>query len=119
MNRHQRRAEMTRFRRELSGGLLSYLVDATDPRLAGQRLLSGAIAYWSANIGPRRPKCFACRTPFADAAEAGAFLLVKPSCSATSCSVSGLCRACWRDLSDAEIEAAAARALKPVAPSGL
>jgi hypothetical protein len=42
-NRHQRRAEVARFRREVSGGLVSYLVDESDPRLARERLLSDAV----------------------------------------------------------------------------
>ena len=119
MSRHERRAEVHRFRREVSAGLVSYLTDADDPRLADQPLLANAISFWRRNVPTRAPHCFACRSLFDDAAQAGAFLLVTPTNAPTSCSVSGLCRACWRDLPMIEIERAANRAVRPVTPTGL
>src|SRR3954452_25128162 len=116
MNRRQRRAEVARFRQELVGGLVSYLVDATDPRLAGQPLLSGAVRWWRRNVPTRRPRCFGCRATLEDAEQAAAFLLVTPPSAATTASVSALCTGCWRDLSLTEIEEAATRALRRVTP---
>ena len=37
---------------------VSYLVDADDPRLQGERLLSGAIAYWRGTPVARHAICF-------------------------------------------------------------
>jgi hypothetical protein len=115
MSRHERRAEVSRFKREAARGVVSYLVDAADPRLAGEPLLSRAVAYWRANIPTRKPRCFACRTPFAaDGAQASAFLMVTAASAPTSATVSGLCTRCWSDLPMPEIERAAERALRPV-----
>ena len=119
-NRAQRRAEVARFRREVSrAGLVSYLTDADDPRLAGEPLLRDAVRYWRRNVPVRAPRCFGCQAVFSDDLQAGAFLLVVPSRAPTSASVSGLCRICWTDLSDDEIKAAADRAVRPVTPNGL
>jgi hypothetical protein len=122
MTRSLRRAEVARFRRSAARGTLSYLVSKDDPRLAGDRLLSDAVRYWQRNIPTRRPRCIGCRTPFTDdgSHQAAAFLFLTASVAPTSATVSALCTQCWSTMTDAEIEAAAAKALKPVlGPRGL
>jgi hypothetical protein len=120
-NRASRRAEIARFCKELSDGLRSYLVARDDPRLAREPLLRNAISFWCRNVPTRRPppQCFACAAQFAHSAQAGAYLMVTALHSPSSCSVSGLCTACWRNLSDDEIKAAADRACREIAPGGL
>ena len=58
MSRAQRRADVARFRREARRGVVSYLVDRDDARLAGEPLLRNAIEFWRANLAVRKPKCF-------------------------------------------------------------
>src|SRR5215204_4111577 len=98
MNRHARRSEVRRFEREVSGGLLSYLVDRADPRVGGEPLLRDAVRFWNRNVAARKPVCFGCQEMFTDHRTAGAFLMVTAARSATSASISALCTACWRDL---------------------
>jgi hypothetical protein len=118
MGRAERRAEISRFRKATAKGVVSYLIDPADKRLEAEPVLKDALAYWARNISVRRPKCFACRTPFVAEAEAGAFLLLTAPSDARSASISGLCRKCWRDLSDSEIEAAATVAVRPLLRGG-
>jgi hypothetical protein len=120
-NRASRRAEIARFRKELSDGLRSYLVARDDPRLAREPLLRNAISFWCRNVPTRRPapQCFGCGSKFALAGQASAFLMLTALHSPTSCSVSGLCASCWRNLPDAEIKSAADRACREIAPGGL
>lgn len=117
MSRAARRADIAEFRRAASTGVTSFLVDKDDPRLQGERLLSGAIAHWGRNVRAR--KCFACKARFNDGAapEVGAFLMVVPDSAPTTCSVSTLCNDCWRTLPDDDLKRHAARVLKPVMPS--
>ena len=120
MSRALRRAEVARFRRAASSGVTSYLVAKDDPRLQGEPLLLNALDYWRRNIPARKPKCFACRAPFAsDGAQAAAFLMVTAASAPTSATVSGLCVRCWAELPMPDIERAAARTLRPVMPNGL
>lgn len=115
MGRSERRAEISRFRRAASSGTVSYLVDADDPRLQGERLLSGAIAHWRRNASSRHAICFGCKERFGEGGSgAAAFLMCTAASAPTSASVSALCGACWRDKSDEEIERQATRALRPV-----
>ncbi|HZZ26110.1 MAG TPA: hypothetical protein VFE60_27745 [Roseiarcus sp.] len=96
------------------------MFDVDDPRLAGEPLLLNALSYWRKSVPTRRPKCFGCKTVFTvDGAAPRAFLLVTPQSAPTSCSTSALCKQCWATMTDAEIETAAAKALRPVLPSGL
>lgn len=115
LSRAQRRAEIARFRHEAARGTVSYLVDEADPRLAGEPLLQSAIEFWRRRVPIRKPRCFGCKATFSvDGARASAFLLVTPSSAPSSCSVSGLCTRCWRDMPLPDIERAAEKALRPV-----
>jgi hypothetical protein len=113
-----RRAEVARFRQATKGGVVSYLIDPADERLKGEPVLRDALAFWTRNIPVRRPRCFSCRTPFVAESEAGAFLLLTAPADARSASISGLCKQCWATLSDAEIEAAATVAVRPLLRGG-
>ncbi len=91
MGRAQRRADIAAFRRE-AARVVTYLVDADDPRLARQPLLRNAIAYWRQGVSVRKPRCFGCKAKFADDGEQpGAFLLATPATAPTECAVVGLC----------------------------
>jgi hypothetical protein len=113
--RAERRAEQSRFRKAAARGSISYLVDADDPRLQGERLLSGAIAHWRRNANARHAICFGCKERFGEGgAGAAAFLMCTPVGSPTTASVSALCGTCWRDLPMDEIEQRATVALRPI-----
>jgi hypothetical protein len=120
VGRRERRSEIARFKRVAERGAVSYLIEPTDPRLAGERLLRNALNYWRAGVSVRKPKCFACKAPFtSDGEEPGAFLMVTAAVAPTSASVSALCVTCWRGLPDDELERHAARCLRPVLPNGV
>ena len=116
MGRRDRRAEISRFRRAASSGTVSYLVDADDPRLAGEPLLSRAIAHWRKNALSRHAICFGgCKTRFGEGGSgAAAFLMCTSASAPTSASVSALCGTCWRSMPMDEIERQATRALRPM-----
>jgi len=120
MSRAARRAEISRFKREATRGTVSsFLVEPTDERLLGEPVLQNAIRGWIAALPERKPRCFVCRKVFVTDSAASAFLLAVPSSAPMSCTISAACARCWGDLSDEEIERAAARALRPVLPNGL
>lgn len=120
MSRQTRRADIAEFRREAARGTVSYLVEPSDERLDGEPLLRNAIQRWVAAVAVRKPRCFVCRTIFAnDGPQLGAVLLVTTSSAPPLCTVSGLCKRCWSDRSDEEIERAAAKVLRPVMPNGV
>lgn len=115
------RADIAAFRREVAQGgvTVSYLVAPDDPRLEGEPVLQSAIEYWRRNIPTRKPRCFACRTIFAnDGPQLGAFLMATAAAAPTAATIAGLCLRCWAELPDAELERAAAKALRPVMPNG-
>jgi hypothetical protein len=106
-NRQQRRASLSEFKREMGHELITHLIDAREP-LDAHPLLSRAATHWRDGIQSRKPVCCACKVGFADgSARAGAFLFAQPLSGAPTASVSALCRECWDNLSDDEVEAAA------------
>jgi hypothetical protein len=117
VNRHQRRADLRSFRREVHRDhILTHLVDA-NADLSGFPLLSRAAAYWRSGIPTRKPYCICCKASFAEAAP-GAYLFATPPGAAGIASVSVLCAGCWRDLPEGEIERIAARVLQSLIPHG-
>jgi hypothetical protein len=81
MGRHERRASVAVFRREVArSDLITFLAEADDLPLDQPRL-SHALAFWNDNIQQRKPYCPACRSNFSDEALPGAFLLTTPSSS--------------------------------------
>jgi hypothetical protein len=117
MGRHERRAAVSKFRRELHhSDLLTFLVDAGQvPR---DRRLQQAVAFWRSVIQQRRPYCPNCKANYADDAQPGAYLLTTPATGAASVSVTTFCDQCWRDLPISDIERIAARVLSAVIPNG-
>jgi hypothetical protein len=113
MSRADRRANTAKFRREVSHGLVSSLVDKDDHRLAGEQLMQNAIAHWRRGISIRRHRCFFCSEIFTGES-AAAYLLITPIPASTSCGVAGLCEQCWQDTPLADLERAAEKALQPV-----
>lgn len=107
----QRRAEEARFKRlAASGGFVSSLVAADDPRLAADRLLSGAVRHWLAS--PRKKTCFNCAFVFTETTPA-AYLLVRAAHTSTV-ATAALCEPCWSTADEADLIAEATRALRPV-----
>ena len=120
MSRAERRADIAALRREAARGVVSYLVEPDDPRLAGEPLLRNALSFWRAGVAVRKPRCFACRAPFTTDGEGpGAFLMATAAVAPTSASVSALCLRCWAELPDAKLARAAEKVLRPVMPSGV
>jgi hypothetical protein len=116
MARRERRASLSAFKREAAGGFLDVFLLPIDGAITDP-LHQRAVAFWRANIGTRRPKCFAaCRAEFAEDARVGAYLLTVPSGEPTSASVSGLCSVCWSALDDAQVNAAALKVVRRVLP---
>ena len=105
-NRHQRRADVARFRSEVAGGLLSYLVEASDPRLASQPLLARAVQLLAQKYPDAKAECFGgCGTAFShEVRRLAAFLLVSAK-RAVIGRRGGLCMKCWRDLSPEALSA--------------
>lgn len=88
MNRAQRRADLRSFRRDVHRDHIdTHLVDV-NADLDGFPVLSRAAAYWRNGIPTRKPYCIACRSSFAETAEAGAFLFATPPGAADIASVS-------------------------------
>ena len=117
-NRATRRAEVRAFRRYVAHRYLETYLISADLRPDDHPLLAGAISSWYGNIRTRRPVYCACKASFlTDAAQAGAFLLAVSPAS-NSVGVSAFCDRCWRDLSDAEVEAVCARLLKKFVANG-
>ena len=109
-NRSTRRAEISRFKRDLSdGALLSYLIEPDDARLADAPLLRAAIWHWRSNVARRRPFCCACKRSFVDEVQPGAFLLGVPVGRSSAASVSAFCIECWSDMDDDALRREAAR----------
>jgi hypothetical protein len=127
-NRHQRRSDTRTFRRQVQRRhILTHLVDA-QADLSGFPMLVQVAAAWTAAIPQRKPYCFGCRSGFANtkltshldeaavSATPGAYLFATPPGAADIASISVLCVECWRDLTEAEVDRAAATALRQVIP---
>jgi hypothetical protein len=116
--RHQRRAEVRAFRRDVHHDhIVTYLV-AADAQLDHHPLLSRALSYWRGNIVHLRPYCPNCKVNYADGALPGAFLFSTPPVAPTSASVTAFCDQCWRDLPISDIEHISAHVLQAVMPGG-
>lgn len=119
MGRHERRAELSKFKRKSRAGLTSYLLASDDALLDREPLLRNAVQWWRANAATRRPICICCKSHFTGEAyvDVAAFLLATSSSSPGNASVSGICTECWK-LPDDEIERAALRVLRTFLPDG-
>ena len=118
MNRASRRANLSAFKRDATHGLLTYLIEASDP-LDRAPLLRDAINFWRTNAPTRKPICIGCKASFTGEAQVdvAAFLLATSPASSGTASVSGICVTCWNGLSDDELERAALRVLRTFLPN--
>jgi hypothetical protein len=89
-------------------------VDASDVALT-RPPFSQAIWHWRSLVAVRKPRCIACRTPFAADAVIGGWLFAQPD-GANAVSVSAFCSSCWSNLDDAQIEQCAVRVLQRIKP---
>jgi len=118
MSRCQRRASITRNKRESGGTLITYLVDVDLEPLP--QILACARGWWldalPSKVPPRH--CFACRACLCDREDVGALLFSTPSLPASATSIYAICKRCWTDRPLEEIERAAAKLLRAVIPGG-
>jgi len=118
-NRHKRRAELARFRRETGGALLTWLVDANDPAMReAPPLLVRAAHLWCENLPASPRHCICCLTLIWNRREVGALLLSMPVNATSSMSVNAVCNRCWADQPLDEIELAATDVFRAVVPNG-
>ena len=118
-NRHQRRAEFSRFRRETGGGLLTWLVDAKDPSLhKAPPLLVRAAYQWCEELPAVPRHCICCLSLIWDRREVGGLLLSKPHNAIGRAAINAVCNRCWADRPLDEIEHAATEVLRAVVPKG-
>ena len=118
-NRHKRRAELARIRRETGGVLLTWLVDAQDPSLQkASPILVHAAHRWCENLQAAPRHCICCLSLIWERREVGALLLSAPPNGTTSASVNPVCNRCWADRHLDEIEQAATDVLRAVVPNG-
>jgi len=118
-NRHKRRAEFARFRRETGGALLTWLVDANDPAMRETPpLLVGAAHLWCENLLAAPRHCICCLSLIWNRREVGALLLSMPMNATNSMSVNAVCARCWAHQALDEIEHAATDVLRAVVPNG-
>jgi hypothetical protein len=117
-NRTERRASLATFKKAAAGGHLDTFLLPIDGPIA-EPLHQRAVAFWRANIGTRRPKCFSCRAEFAEDARVGAYLLAVPSGEPSSCTTSALCADCWERLTDDAVKKVALRVIRRVMPTAV
>ena len=117
-NRHKRRAEYARFRRQTRGGLLTWLVDANDPSLheAPPKMVRAA-HQWCENLPTEPRHCICCLSLIWDQRVVGALLLSAPP-NAVSVSINAVCNRCWADQPLDGIEHAATEVLRGAVPNG-
>jgi hypothetical protein len=116
MGRHERRADLARYRREASHALVTYLVEPDDPALNG--LLQRAARSWIDGLSTRSRSCIACSEWLWSRQGVGLLLLSTPSVAKpTSASVCAVCREC-ADLPLEALERAATTALQAAVPGG-
>jgi|SRR5215510_6478873 len=118
-NRHNRRAELARFRRETSGGLVTWLVDRNDPSLhKAPTLLVQAAFRWCEELLASPRHCICCLSLICDQREVGGLLLSKPHNAIGRVAINGVCKPCWAAQSLDQIEHAATEVLRAVVRTG-
>ena len=103
MGRHERRAEIARFRRDAGGELTTYLLGTDDRAIHREPYLLEARDFWHAQMSLRKPRCVACEAAFADGAKPGAYLFSRAQQMPSVASVSVFCTECWSTLSDDDV----------------
>jgi hypothetical protein len=116
VGRHERRADLARYRRETSGALLTYLVDVDQP--LNVSILHNAARSWLDALSVRARSCIVCSEWLWSRQGVGLLLLSTPSVAKpTSASVCGICTAC-AELPLPALEQAATVALQAAVPGG-
>jgi hypothetical protein len=117
-NRHERRASVAAFRRNVGRYLDTALVPA-GTNLDGYPVLRDALVYWEAQRQVHSRQCIACMTEFdADGSTVGAFLFATAPSMPGSASISAFCRKCVQELPATRVEECCVRMLKKLLPSG-
>ncbi|CUU17587.1 hypothetical protein ABIB94_008423 [Bradyrhizobium sp. JR7.2] len=116
VNRHARRSELARYRRETSGALLTYLVDVDQP--LDVPILKNAARSWLDALPRRMRSCIVCSGLIWERQRVGWLLLSVPAVpKPPAASVCGICIEC-ADLPLAALERAATTALQAAVPGG-
>ena len=127
-SRHQRRADLSRYRGLARRGLITWLVDINDP-LRDAPLLQRTRDWWFASLPSWTPRrgCLICESKFLSRLDVGAIMYSVPAgngIGADSVGVVGLCVTCWGTadkpgVSLAEIEEAGTKVLRSVIANGV
>ena len=117
MNRHARRSELSRYRRETGGTLNTFLVDPDQP--LDVPILRNAARSWLDALPRRMRACIVCSGLMWERQRVGWLLLSVPVVppKPPAASVCGICCEC-ADLPLAALEAAATTALQTAVPGG-
>ncbi|MET4277157.1 MULTISPECIES: hypothetical protein [unclassified Bradyrhizobium] len=116
MNRHARRSELARYRRETSGALLTYLIDVDQP--LDLPILQNAARSWLDALPRRLRSCIVCSGLMWERQRVGWLLLSVPAVpKPPAASVCGICTEC-ADLPLPALERAATVALRTAVPGG-
>jgi hypothetical protein len=95
MNRHQRRSDISRFRRDASSALLTYLVEPDDGALNDMPLLKATARSWLDHLSQRIRHCIICSSWLVNREHVGLLLLATPATAKpTSASCCAICRGC-------------------------
>ena len=104
MGRHERRADIARFRHEADHALLTFLVEPDDVRLSRTPLLQSTVSNWIDLLDQRVRHCIICSKWIVDRQSVGLLLLATPATvrptSASACAV--CCKCADADPSDDE-----------------
>ena len=115
-SRHERRVQLSRFRREASVGLTTFLVEPGDGRLGAVPLLQHASRHWLDSLAARARCCIVCSEWLWSADSVGLVLLSTPAVARpVSASVSGICVAC-AELPQEALEQATLKSLQAALP---
>jgi hypothetical protein len=121
MGRHERRADLARYRRDASRrDLLTFLVEPDDGLLATAPFLQRAARHWLDALSTTRSRsCIVCSSWLWSAESVGALLISTPAVSKpTSAGTAAVCRGCWDDLPLKALERAVEQTLQSVIPGG-
>jgi hypothetical protein len=119
-NRHERRSDIARFRRDASRALLTYLVEPGDGALNDVPLLKATARNWLDHLSQRIRNCIVCSSWLVDRQHVSLLLLATPvTAKPTSASCCAICRGCAdAGLPMEALERAAERVLQEALPGG-
>jgi hypothetical protein len=121
MGRHERRADLARYRHDASRrDLLTFLVEPDDGLLATAPFLQRAARHWLDALSTRSRSCIVCSSWLWSEQSVGALLISTPATiRPTSAGTAAVCRECWNaDLPAEALEHACETVLQSVIPGG-